>query len=223
MSIIRVKKDKDNPYVIINKNSITDKKMPLKAKGLFSYLMSLPDDWKLYVKELQTHFPDGRQTINNAIDILIKLGYMKRTATREVGKFSGYDYTIYESPMQENRNGKADAVKPTTVKRPLLSINNNKLSNNKTKYIYTSKAKGFYGDNNNVSFTTEEHNKLLDKHGGDIVAKAIDKLSAYKLSRGKKYKSDYGAMNSWAIAAVKKGKNLTNKDPAFFDSLNIGG
>ncbi|MCU5830256.1 replication protein, partial [Clostridioides difficile] len=49
MGIIRVSKDKDNPYVVLNKTCLEDVKLSWQAKGLHSYLISKPDHWKIYV------------------------------------------------------------------------------------------------------------------------------------------------------------------------------
>jgi len=53
-----------------------------------------------------------------------------------------------------------------------------------------------------VSMTPEEHNALVAKHGADVVALAIELLDAYKLEKGKHYKSDAGALRSWGIQAA---------------------
>ena len=52
MAIIRVIKDKSNPYVMLNKTCLRDEKLSWKAKGLHSYLLSLPDDWQIYIEDL---------------------------------------------------------------------------------------------------------------------------------------------------------------------------
>ena len=52
MSILRVKHDKKNPYVMINREALWDKDLSLQAIGLWARLLSRPDDWKIYVSEL---------------------------------------------------------------------------------------------------------------------------------------------------------------------------
>lgn len=82
-----------------------------------------------------------------------------------------------------------------------------KILNEKTKYTY--------GEEKNVLLTANESNKLIAKHGDRVTAEAIAKLSAYKLSIGKKYKSDYGAINTWVIDAVKKKGGGDDKQKLF--------
>ena len=124
VNIIRVQKDKDNPYVIVNKIFLNENRLSLKAKGLLAYLLSLPDDWKVYIKELEKHHKDGRESISTAINELIKHKYMHRIRIREKGKFKGYCYKVYERPVNiydatENGfsvNGKTENGKPVTTK-----------------------------------------------------------------------------------------------------------
>jgi hypothetical protein len=49
MSIFRVSKNKENPYVMIDKRSIGNDKISWKAKGILAYCLSMPDDWVFYV------------------------------------------------------------------------------------------------------------------------------------------------------------------------------
>ena len=58
--------------------------------------------------------------------------------------------------------------------------------------------------NDNVILKEKEKEKLILNHGQKGFDWIIDKLSNYKLSSGKKYKSDYGAINSWVIKEFKK-------------------
>lgn len=58
----------------------------------------------------------------------------------------------------------------------------------------------------NVCLSQKEINKLKEKYTQDEIEWMYDKLSAYKLSKGKKYKSDYGAILNWVIEAFEKEK-----------------
>jgi hypothetical protein len=55
-----------------------------------------------------------------------------------------------------------------------------------------------------VKLTISEHKKLVEKYGPKFTKICIDKLSAYKLSKGKKYDSDYGAILTWVVDEVMK-------------------
>jgi hypothetical protein len=60
----------------MNNTCLQDPNMSMKAKGLYAYLMSLPEDWVLHQTELKRHFKDGRDSIRTAINELIQNGYV---------------------------------------------------------------------------------------------------------------------------------------------------
>ena len=128
MSIIRTLRDKNNPYLILNKTCINDNKLSWGARGVHTFLLGKPNDWKTYVSNLIKESPDGKTKLNNYIIELIDSGYINRKAKREGGQYRGYDYDIHEIPQQKHRSGNTEAVTPETVEQPLLS-NNNKLNN----------------------------------------------------------------------------------------------
>ena len=119
MSILRVAKDKDAPYFMVSNEMIQRPDLSMKAKGLHCYLMSLPDDWKIYIKELQNHFTDGRDSITAAVKELQGKGYIKKTHVHGVdGKFEGWDYDVFESLP---KTGFPKLEKPKTVNPQLLN------------------------------------------------------------------------------------------------------
>jgi hypothetical protein len=65
------------------------------------------------------------------------------------------------------------------------------------------KNKTVFADAKNVSLSDDEYKKCTDKYGESVVLMAIEKLSSYKLAKGKKYASDYGALNQWVWDAIK--------------------
>lgn len=73
--------------------------------------------------------------------------------------------------------------------------------------------KDIYGENDNVKLTEKEYQKCIDKHGEVITLQALDKLSNYKISKGKIYKSDYGALNTWVWDSIKEKKKVNSSEP----------
>ena len=112
-SIIRTVKNKDNPYVMINKKGIQDPNLSWAAKGLLAYLLSLPDDWKIYVKELVNHTSSGETNTYTAIRELLRYGYMEKIEYRYKGKILALNYTVFEVPVDVT---KTDTSKPRIVK-----------------------------------------------------------------------------------------------------------
>lgn len=116
MAVIRVNKTRD--YTVMSNTHFKERDMTLKAKGLLSLMLSLPDDWDYSVAGLVSLSKDGKDSIMNALQELEELGYLTRTrATDEKGRFAGYDYDIYESPQTEKPYaGKPYAENPNTEK-----------------------------------------------------------------------------------------------------------
>lgn len=102
MAVFRVVKDKENPYIMINKHYIYDKRLSLKAKGLMSYFLSRPDDWEFYQAEILNHCTDKKDSLSKGIKELENAGYIRRTFKRDSsGKLKGgYEYEIYETPCE---------------------------------------------------------------------------------------------------------------------------
>ena len=86
--------------------------------------------------------------------------------------------------------------------------------NVKNKEIYKEKDK--YLDC--VFFTKEEYQKLIDKEGIFIIEKAIEILNNYKMSSGKKYKSDYHAMLNWVLEKAKTPQPQHQKGDSRYES-----
>ena len=126
--ITRLKRD--TPFVQIDKSALQDDRLSWKAKGLLAYLLSLPDDWQIYINELKNHSRDGRDSTRTAMNELIKFGYIHRNfSERQSGQFTGYDYFVSEKPMSEEPK----TENPKTVNPTLLIKNkNNKENTNNT-------------------------------------------------------------------------------------------
>ena len=101
MSVFRINKTRD--FTIMSNSHFKEKKMSLKAKGLLSLMLSLPDDWQYNLKGLVTLSKDGKDSVMAGLAELEEFGYLRRERTKDAsGKFSGIVYHIYETPQKEN-------------------------------------------------------------------------------------------------------------------------
>ena len=99
--ILRTKKE--NNFVQIDKRILNDRELSWQAKGLHTYLMSLPDNWVVNVSDLKNRSTNGRDSTGAIINELIAAGYITRQLLQsESGKFEGYDYTIFEEKQAVN-------------------------------------------------------------------------------------------------------------------------
>ena len=100
MSTFRVNKNVN--YTVMSNYHLQDKKLSLKAKGLLSYMLSLPDDWDYSLKGLTTGCKDGLDSVRTAVLELEEHGYVRRQKVRNArGQIIDYDYQVYESPVED--------------------------------------------------------------------------------------------------------------------------
>ncbi|MCM5671932.1 DnaD domain protein [Staphylococcus hominis] len=127
MAVFRVYKESGN-FVTVHKNFIHDDNLSWKAKGILLYLLSRPDDWRIYETELNKHSSDGRDSLRTGIKELEQAGYIHRTRRRnEKGQLREYEYQVFEQPNQIGKTyvGKTNIGKSKTT-------NNNSTNNNNT-------------------------------------------------------------------------------------------
>jgi len=80
-----------------------EKKMSLKAKGLLSLMLSLPDDWNYSIAGLVKLSKDGKDGVMSALGELEDFGYLTRERQiNQKGQFAGIEYNIYEQPQRDN-------------------------------------------------------------------------------------------------------------------------
>lgn len=98
MPSFRVNKDKN--YTVMSNYHLKDKELSLKAKGLLSVMLSLPDTWDYSIRGLVSILKEGKDGVASTLKELEKHGYLIRTkVVDEKGKFNGYDYDVYEKPV----------------------------------------------------------------------------------------------------------------------------
>lgn len=103
MTINRSDKSKGN-YTTMSNYHLRDTRLSLKAKGLLSLMLSLPDDWDYSAKGLATLCHEGKDSIESGLKELEKEGYLVRERIRlSDGRFSHIRYEIYEDSIKEYR------------------------------------------------------------------------------------------------------------------------
>ena len=163
-----------------------EKKMSLKAKGLLSMMLSLPDDWDYSINGLATLSKDGKDSVMSALKELEKFGYLKRTRrVNEFGHFKGYDYDIFEQPFNfEPYSENPHSVDPHSEnQRQLITNKINYLTNKNDKVDKRQKPNYFTQmliDNNYINENEafiDMYNYLMDEleetYGLDVLRSCI--------------------------------------------------
>ena len=98
MAVFRVEKNKG--YTVMSNHHLRNKALSLKAKGLLSQMLSLPEDWDYTLKGLSLINRESIDAIRTAVWELERAGYIRREQGRDAkGKIADMVYTIYEQPV----------------------------------------------------------------------------------------------------------------------------
>ena len=98
MAVFRVERNKG--YTVMSNHHLRNKELSLKAKGLLSQMLSLPEDWDYTLAGLSYINRESIDAIRTAVWELEKAGYITRRQGRdEKGKMTAIEYTIYEQPQ----------------------------------------------------------------------------------------------------------------------------
>ena len=76
MQRIKRKRSSEN-FTVLSNDFLRDENLSLKSKGLLAYILSLPDDWKIYFEEVANHHKNGITAVRNAWKELEKNGYAR--------------------------------------------------------------------------------------------------------------------------------------------------
>lgn len=99
MAVFRIEKTRD--YTVMSNYHLRDRSLSLKAKGLLSLMLSLPEDWDYTMKGLARICKDGIDSISGGIRELEAHGYLVRARVRnENGQLGSIEYTILEQPKE---------------------------------------------------------------------------------------------------------------------------
>lgn len=133
MAVFRVHKNKN--YTTMSNFHLQDKNLSLKAKGLLSLMLSLPNNWDYSVRGLEKICTETKDTINGILNELERNNYLVRTRIYCNGKISHWEYNIYENNLHPKNQ---DIEKQDIENYDINKILNNKKLNNK-KEIYKEK------------------------------------------------------------------------------------
>ena len=97
MAVFRIEKTRD--YTVMSNYHLRDMSLSLKAKGLLSLMLSLPENWDYTMKGLARICKDGIDSISGGIRELEAHGYLIRARVRGAnGQLGSIEYTILEQP-----------------------------------------------------------------------------------------------------------------------------
>ena len=194
MSYINKRELEDNftrlPNEIVNQRNLS-----FKAKGILWYLLSKPEDWKTYIKEVANNGKDGVKSIRSGIKELIDAGYVVRTTERDNGVITDWVYYVYDKPVNNVDNpplsqkvevGFVEVEKGTLLNTDNILNTNNTNTSYKKSSIETLSSK-------------QLHEHLSEKFGVDIkyVEKECETMLDWLKSKGKRRKDYEAFARNW--------------------------
>lgn len=204
MAVFRV--EKNSNYTVMSNYHFKEKEMSLKAKGLLSMMLSLPDNWDYSIGGLVSLCAEGETAVKSALKELKKFGYlqMKRRKNKD-GTFT-WEYIIYEIPQIEEPSTENPSMDEPYIENPPMDnlsmenhpiykdTNSSSINKLKTKELKTnnkkkeSKKTSFdeliekYTDNKELQNELKNHLAVRKIKKGSLTNRAIE-LSFEKLDK----------------------------------------
>ena len=130
-TIIRVKKNPNNPFVMMDKRPLENKEMSWKAKGILAYLLSRPDDWQVRRADLLRRATDGDTALRSGLEELKQAGHLKNELVRnDQGEITDHILVVYEIPHIQG---------DLYVENPQVGKTTNRKTHNKENRNHTNK------------------------------------------------------------------------------------
>ena len=202
--------DKNKNYTVMGNYHLRDKELSLKAKGLLSYMLSLPEDWDYSIQGLVAICKESRDTIKSTLNELKKYNYLKIEKTKNAKGHFEYLYLIYEKPITLEKDleynpgvEKPPLDKPNVENYLQINTNNKILNNNEDK---EDKVKSSF-------FNESEYNYLTINLLKRNYINECDDLYLYddlfdELLRDGNMQSELLKISNYIISKVKDRKSL---------------
>lgn len=181
------------PFTQINNDLLNDHTLSAKAKGIYCYLYSKPDDRDFSCERICDEFDDGVKSIETGVRELEASGWISR-AKQPDGRMI---YTIFWDKNQIVPN------QPNRQKGGLGGISNTDIISNDKEHISIYINNILY---DNVYLTYKDYDILLNKYNKESLEKNIISLSQYLKKTRKVYKNHYLTLNKWMSKEKKLGR-----------------
>jgi len=126
-TIFRVVKNKDNPYVMIDRRPVDNPKLSFKAKGILTYLLSRPDGWEVNIPDLANHGTDGKSSIRAGLKELRNAHHVAYNPTRHLtGRYiTKWVIEVYEIPYGDPIDMEHEAQAETDLDDDFSNVGQN--------------------------------------------------------------------------------------------------
>lgn len=219
MSVMRI--HKNNNFTVMSNYHFREKKMSLKAKGLLSLMLSLPDDWDYSVAGLSKLSKDGRDSIMSALSELEKFGYLTRERVKlDNGQFGGVAYNIYEEPQPQKPVLEKSTLENATQEKPVLE-KREQLNTILIKDLFNKLLSLLNTKDGELIALYQEYIQMREDMNAPLTAIGLEKLVSRcnKLSNGnvniEKLILENAIINNWKNVYLPRENELEKLNQAF--------
>lgn len=178
MAVFRVEKTKD--FTLMSNHHLKNRKLTLKAKGLLSLMLSLPDSWDYTLKGLASICSEGIDAVRTAVKELEQEGYIERNQIRnEKGRIQDLEYIIYERPRMLYPDSEEPELENPILEKPMLEnptqLNTKGLKTNQRKdpSIYPSEVTWEREDTSEIRKRIQ-YDRLIQKYEEKGIQELVD-------------------------------------------------
>ena len=173
MAVFRIERTKD--YTVMSNHHLRNANLSLKAKGLLSMMLSLPEDWNYTTRGLAKICKEGVDAIGAALRELEAAGYIVRHKLRDrQGRISDTEYVIYEQPQLR----KPDTDSPDTENPYLDKPDTEKPAELNIEKPNTQKQNTHGASTDSIPFRETAAAQLPERKGRD--AMSVSEIENYR-------------------------------------------
>ena len=173
MAVFRIERTRD--YTVMSNHHLRNHELSLKAKGLISMMLSLPDDWNYTTRGLAKICKEGVDAIGNALRELETAGYIVRHQLRDrQSRISDTEYVIYEQPQPRQ----PDTASPDTENLYLDKPDTEKPAELNIEKSNTQKSITHGGSTDSIPFRETAAVRPPEREGRD--AMSLTEMEGYR-------------------------------------------
>ena len=173
MAVFRIERTRD--YTVMSNHHLRNANLSLKAKGLLSMMLSLPEDWNYTTRGLAKICKEGVDAIGAALRELEAAGYIVRHKLRDrQGRISDTEYVIYEQPQLR----KPDTDSPDTENPYMDKPDTEKPAELNIEKSNTEKTITYGSSTDSIPFREAAAAQLPERKGRD--AMSVSEMESYR-------------------------------------------
>ena len=173
MAVFRIERTRD--YTVMSNHHLRNANLSLKAKGLLSMMLSLPEDWNYTTRGLAKICKEGVDAIGAALRELEAAGYIVRHKLRDrQGRISDTEYVIYEQPQLR----KPDTDSPDTENPYMDKPDTEKPAELNIEKSNTQKSSTHGSSTDSIPFREPAAAQLPERKGRD--AMSVSEMESYR-------------------------------------------